>query len=103
MERAFGFEIEYAFRAPDDDRVLTAKVRTGSGVILVGPGMEFFGTRATPDPDRVSSMTYVFVDDVDAPLPSRQSPGRAETSDAAGAGAASLRVRASSRSRGSAP
>lgn len=66
MQKAFGFEIEYVFRSPTDDRVLTAKVRTGSGVILVGPGMEFFGTRAVEDPEFVSSMTYVFVDDVDA-------------------------------------
>jgi uncharacterized glyoxalase superfamily protein PhnB len=28
--------------------------------------MAAFGTRATPDPDAVSSMTYVYVDDVDA-------------------------------------
>jgi uncharacterized glyoxalase superfamily protein PhnB len=66
MEKAFGFEIEHAFRNPNDGKVLTAKVRTGSGVILVGPGMEPFGTRATPDPDAVSCMIYVFVEDLDA-------------------------------------
>ncbi len=66
MERAFGFEIEHAFRDPDGGQVLTAKVRTGSGVILVGPGMEGFGTRAVADPDMVSAMIYVFVDDLDA-------------------------------------
>ena len=66
MEHAFGFQIEFAFRNPNDGTVLTAKVRTGSGVILVGPGMEAFGTRAVPDPDSVSTMIYVFVDDVDA-------------------------------------
>ena len=66
MERAFGFQIDFAFRNPDDGRVLTARVRTGSGVVLVGPGMEAFGTRGTPDPDFVTSMTYVYVDDVDA-------------------------------------
>ena len=66
MERAFGFEIEQALRAPYDDRVLHAQLRTGSGVIFVGPGMEFFGTQGTPDPDCVASMTYVFVGDVDA-------------------------------------
>ena len=66
MERAFGFEIEQALRAPDDDRVLHAQLRTGSGVIFVGPGMQAFGTQGTPDPDCVASMTYVFVDDVDA-------------------------------------
>ena len=62
----FGFEIEQALRAPDDDRVLHAQLRTGSGVIFVGPGMQAFGTQGTPDPGCVASMTYVFVDDVDA-------------------------------------
>ncbi len=66
MEKAFGFEIESAFRNPDDGKVLHAKVRTGSGVIFVGPGMEPFGTRAVPDPEFVSCMVYVFVEDVDA-------------------------------------
>jgi len=66
MERAFGFTIEHAVRHPDDGSVLTAKLRTGSGVILVGPGMEAFGTRAVADADHVSTMIYVFVDDVDA-------------------------------------
>ena len=66
MEKAFGFEIEHAFRNPTDGTVLTAKVRTGSGVILVGPGMEAFGTQAVQDREHISSMTYVFVDDVNA-------------------------------------
>ena len=66
MEKAFGFEVESCFRNPDDGTVLHAEVRTGSGVIFVGPGMEFFGTRATSDPEFVSSMIYVFVEDVDA-------------------------------------
>ncbi len=66
MEKAFGFQIQSAFRNPDDGRVLHAQVRTGSGVIFVGPGMEAFGTRGVPDPDFISTMVYVFVDDVDA-------------------------------------
>ena len=66
MEKAFGLQVESAFRDPDDGKVLHAKVRTGSGVIFVGPGMEAFGTRATHDPEFVSTMIYVFVDDVDA-------------------------------------
>jgi len=65
METTLGFEVEEAFR-DDKGNVLHATVRTGSGVIFVGPGMDEFGTRGTPDPDRVASMTYVFVDDVDA-------------------------------------
>ena len=66
MEKAFGLQIESAFRNPDDGKVLHAKVRTGSGVIFVGPGMEPFGTRAIPDPEFVSTMIYVFVEDVDS-------------------------------------
>ncbi len=66
MERAFGFTVEFALRNPSDDSVLTARVRIGDGVILVGPGMEGFGTRAVPDPDFVSCMTYVFVEDVES-------------------------------------
>ncbi len=66
MEKAFGFEIESAFRNGDDGQVLHAQVQTGSGLLFVGPGMEAFGTRAVPDPERVSAMIYVFVHDVDA-------------------------------------
>ena len=66
METGFGFEIVSVFRNPEDDRVLTSTVRTGSGLIFVGPGMEFFGTQGVQDPAFVSSMTYVYVDDVDA-------------------------------------
>jgi uncharacterized glyoxalase superfamily protein PhnB len=65
METAFGFEVEQAFKHPESGAVLHATVRTGRGTIFVGPGMESFGTRATPDPALVSSMTYVFVDDVE--------------------------------------
>ena len=46
--------------------MLHAQVKTGSGIIYVGPGMDAFGTRGVPDPEFISSMTYVFVDDVDA-------------------------------------
>jgi uncharacterized glyoxalase superfamily protein PhnB len=66
METGFGFEIVSVFRNPEDDRVLTSTVRTGSGLIFVGPGMEFFGTQGVQDPESVSSMTYVYVADVDA-------------------------------------
>ena len=65
MVESFGFTIDHAFRNPDNGKVLTAQLRTGSGVIFVGPGMEYFGTRGTPDRDHVSCMIYVFVDDVD--------------------------------------
>jgi uncharacterized glyoxalase superfamily protein PhnB len=65
LEAAFGFEIVSVFRSPSDDRVLTSTLRTGSGLIMAGPGMEPFGTQGTPDPDSVTAMTYVYVDDVD--------------------------------------
>jgi uncharacterized glyoxalase superfamily protein PhnB len=65
LEKAFGFEIVSAFRTPEG-RVLTSRVRLGSGVIMVGPGMDRFKTRAVPDPEWASSSTYVYVDDVDA-------------------------------------
>ena len=66
MASAFGFVTLDAFRHPDSGAVLHATVDTGRGRIFVGPGMEEFGTRGTPDADRISSMTYVYVDDVDA-------------------------------------
>ncbi len=75
MEKAFGFKIESALRSPDDERVLHAQVRTGSGVIWVGPGMEPFGTRGTTDADFVSTMIYVFVDDVKAHYERAKSAG----------------------------
>lgn len=66
MVDVFGFSVEQAFRAPDSNRLLHATIRTGSGVLFVGPGMEPFGTIGMQDADWVPSMTYVFVDDVEA-------------------------------------
>lgn len=65
MENAFGFEICHAYRSKEGV-VLTAKVRTGSGYFMVGPGMAPFGTRAVEDPEWTSAAMYVYVDDVDA-------------------------------------
>ena len=65
MERAFDFEIEFAFRDPNSNDVLHATMNIGSGTIFVGPGMEAFGTQGTPNSEVVSSMTYVFVEDVE--------------------------------------
>ena len=65
LEKAFGFEVISAFRTPEG-RVLTSKVRMGRGVIMVGPGMARFNTRAVPDPEWSSAATYVYVADVDA-------------------------------------
>ena len=66
MERAFDFEIEFAFRDPNSNDVLHATMKTGGGTIFVGPGMEAFGTQGTPKSEVVSTMTYVFVKDVDS-------------------------------------
>jgi uncharacterized glyoxalase superfamily protein PhnB len=75
MQKAFGFEIVFVFRNPTDDKVLTSTLRTGRGEIMVGPGMEYFGTHGTPDADFVTSMTYVYVDDVDAHCARAQAAG----------------------------
>ena len=64
MKSVLGFEVEQAFR-DENNKILHATVRTGSGVIFVGPGMDEFGTHGTPDSDWVTSMTYVYVGDVD--------------------------------------
>ena len=66
LETVFGFEIQQTFRDPDSNRLLHATIRTGSGLIFVGPGMSEFGTCGTQDPERVASMTYVFVNDVES-------------------------------------
>ena len=60
-----GFETVSAFR-DGEGTVWTATLRTGNGLVMVGPGMDHFGTRAVTDPEFVSSMAFVFVDDVDA-------------------------------------
>ncbi len=65
LETAFGFETVSAVR-DDEGTVWTATLRTGNGLVMVGPGMDHFGTRAVTDPEFVSSMAFVIVDDVDA-------------------------------------
>jgi uncharacterized glyoxalase superfamily protein PhnB len=62
---AFGFEVLHAFRS-DDGTVLTAQLRLGDAVVMIGPGMEAFGTRGVEDPRWCTMRTYVYVDDVDA-------------------------------------
>jgi uncharacterized glyoxalase superfamily protein PhnB len=63
LVEAFGFEVKSAFRDPAGE-VLTAQLRTGDGVVMIGPGMEGFGTRSVPDPDWASTRMFVYVDDV---------------------------------------
>ena len=62
---AFGFTEIEAFR-DDSGTVWHAQLSTGDGVVLIGPGLEEFGTRAVDGDDRVTSRTFIYVDDVDA-------------------------------------
>ena len=62
---AFGFEVVSALR-DDDGTVWTAQARLGDGLVMVGPGLEGFGTMAVPDGSLATSRLFVFVDDVDA-------------------------------------
>jgi len=62
---AFGFEVKSAFR-DDDGNVLTAQLRTGDGLVMVGPGMDGFGTRGVQDQDWATTRMFVYVDDVDS-------------------------------------
>jgi PhnB protein len=60
----FGFTEIQALR-DEQGQVFTAQVSTGDGVVLMGPEMADFGTRAVADPAWVNSRTFVYVDDVD--------------------------------------
>src|SRR5262249_25095019 len=62
---AVGFEGLHAFRDPDGSG-LTAQLRLGDAVVMIGPGMEAFGSRGVEDPAWCTMRTYVYVDDVDA-------------------------------------
>jgi uncharacterized glyoxalase superfamily protein PhnB len=62
---AFGFTEIEAVR-DDAGNVWTAQLSTGDGVVLVGPGMEEFGTKPVTDIESATSRTFVYVDDVDA-------------------------------------
>jgi uncharacterized glyoxalase superfamily protein PhnB len=39
--------------------------RTGSGLVMIGPGIEDFGTRAVEDPEWATCRIHVFVPDLD--------------------------------------
>ncbi len=62
---AFGFEEVSAFR-DDEGVVWTATLRLGDGLVMVGPGLEGFGTAAIQDGALATSRMFVIVDDVDA-------------------------------------
>jgi uncharacterized glyoxalase superfamily protein PhnB len=65
LVRAFGFE-EHSVTRDADGIVWTAQLRTGAGLVMIGPGMDEFGTRAVADPDWATCRIHVLVDDLDA-------------------------------------
>jgi PhnB protein len=71
---AFGFEVKSAFRDDNGD-VLTAQLRTGDGVVMIGPGMDGFGTRGVQDQDWATTRMFVYVDDVDSHYERARSAG----------------------------
>lgn len=62
---AFGFEEVSAIR-DEEGTVWTATLRLGEGLVMVGPGLEGFGTAAIAEGALVTSRMFVIVDDVDA-------------------------------------
>ena len=65
LSDAFGFTEIHAVR-DEDGIVWSAQLGTGEGAVLIGPGIEGFGTRPVADPAWACSRTFVYVDDVDA-------------------------------------
>jgi uncharacterized glyoxalase superfamily protein PhnB len=61
---AFGF-VELEAVRDDEGNVWTAQLSTGEGVVLLGPEMAEFGTRAVTDPTHATARTFVYVDEVD--------------------------------------
>src|SRR6516164_7275677 len=61
---AFGFSEVMAFR-DDDGTVWHAQLSTGDGGVMIGPGLEEFGTRAVTQGELAPARTFVYVDDVD--------------------------------------
>jgi uncharacterized glyoxalase superfamily protein PhnB len=74
LVEAYGFEVKSAIRDDDGD-VLTAQLRTGDGVVMIGPGMDGFGTRGVQDPEWATTRMFVYVDDVDAHFEKARSAG----------------------------
>jgi uncharacterized glyoxalase superfamily protein PhnB len=65
LVRAFGFE-EHAVTRDANGVVWNAQLRTGSGLVMIGPGVDEFGTRPVPDPAWATSRVHVLVDDLEA-------------------------------------
>jgi uncharacterized glyoxalase superfamily protein PhnB len=61
---AFAFTELDAMR--DENRIVwSAQVSTGDGVVLIGSGMDEFGTRLVTDRAWATARTFVYVDDID--------------------------------------
>ena len=65
LVRAFGFE-EHSVTRGANGAVWHAQLRTGSGLVMIGPGIDEFGTRPVPDPAWATSRVHVLVDDLEA-------------------------------------
>ena len=61
---AFGFTEIEAFR-DEDGNVWHAQLSTGDGVVMIGPGIADFGTRARDAGELATARIFVYVDDVD--------------------------------------
>ena len=62
---AFGFEEVSALR-DDEGTVWTATLQLGTGRVMVGPGLDGFGTAAIPEGSLATSRMFVLVDDVES-------------------------------------
>jgi uncharacterized glyoxalase superfamily protein PhnB len=65
LTRAFSFEVVSEVR-DKEGTVWTATVRFGDGLVMVGPGLDGFGTTAVPDGSLATTRMFVRVDDVEA-------------------------------------
>jgi len=79
---AFGFEVLHALR-DEDGTVWSAQVSTGDGAVLLGPGIDGFGTRPVADPAWATSRIFVYVDDVEAQLERARAAGAVIVSELA--------------------
>jgi uncharacterized glyoxalase superfamily protein PhnB len=82
---AFGFSELEALR-DDAGTVWSAQLSTGDGIVLIGPGIEEFGSRPVGDPTWACSRTFVYVDDVDAHFDQSRSAGASIISEPANHG-----------------
>jgi uncharacterized glyoxalase superfamily protein PhnB len=74
LTSAFGFaEIEVL--RDDEGNVWHAQLSTGDGVVMIGPGISDFGTRAREQDELATTRIFVYVDDVDTHFERAQAAG----------------------------